>query len=322
MQSVHSGSAALEWLRENRTPLLLLDLHLPDMDGAGVLDALASASPDPVPFVIISGLADTRVAVEYMRRGAIDYLIKDRDFLDLVPDVVHRALQSVERDAQLARLQREIIEISEREQRRIGHDLHDDLCQRLAALKMQTQDLGFALGSLDPALARKADIIAGHLSDAVRVSRALARGLSPVAIGAEGLPAALSGLARNAEEIFQIACVFESHHPCPTLSHHVATQIYRIAQEGISNAVKHARAGLVTLDLRVSGGLLTLTVGNDGLPFDPSRPQAGMGLQIMRHRTDSIGGSLAFDHHPADGTTTAVTLTLPLTPTLPDTTQP
>jgi signal transduction histidine kinase len=306
---LHSGAEIVDWLSHRRARLLLLDVRLPDMDGSSVLDELSRLKPAP-PYVIVSGLCDTKVAVEFMRRGARDYLIKDANFLDLVPAVVQRVLHDSDRDDQIARLQHDMLEISEREQRRIGQDIHDDLCQRLAAIKMKLQHLAEEVEKAAPELAEEAAALSYHLGDATRVARALARGLSPVDIGHEGLPAALHGLARAAEEIFQIKCRLHVEESCPPLDHHAATQLYRIAQECISNAVKHAAATRIGIDFRCTGDPIVMTVTNDGYPF-PSRPgHTGLGLQLMRQRAESTGARLEFIHQPADGAT-AVRVTLP-----------
>jgi signal transduction histidine kinase len=239
--------------------------------------------------------------------------MKDAGFLDLVPEVVTRALQDAERDRQLVRLQREILEIAEREQRRIGQDLHDDLCQRLAAIKMQLQQLAEDLRAHHAGDVGRALAIAGHLADATRAARALARGLSPVDVGHEGLPAALSGLARNAEEIFQITCDLRVAGVCPPLDHRVATQLYRIAQEAVTNAVKHGRAGIISIHLHADHASLVLAVSNDGEPFRRGGALTGVGLHLMHLRAESIGAALHFLDNPPGGSRFAIRVTLPLT---------
>ncbi len=312
--SLHSGREVTTWLEDQRARLLLLDVRMADMDAAAVLDRLARTDAH-VPFVIISGLSDTKVAVEYMRRGALDYLIKDASFLDLVPAVVGRALRNIEREEELQRLQREILEISEREQRRIGQDIHDDICQRLAAVKMKLQHLSEKLQGLDSLAALEAVEISHHLGEATRAARALARGLSPVDIGHEGLPAALSGLARTAEEIFPIQCKLHVLGDCPSLDHHAATQFYRITQECIANAVKHAAATKVDVWLvspvregDSSPTPLVLSVTNDGHPFPAVPARTGLGLHLIRQRAASMGASLDFLPAEPDGATIRITL--------------
>ena len=100
----------------------------------------------------------------------------------------------------------------------------------------------------------------------------------------------------------------------PALDHHAATQLFRIAQEAIANAVKHAGATNVTLTLRANPPPLALTIANDGQPL-PRRPKhSGLGLSLMHHRAESIGAALDFIHDPSEGSTTAVRVTLPQSP--------
>ena len=307
--TLHTGREVIDWLAHHRARLLLLDIRLPDMDGSAVLEALARRNTS-LPFIVISGQSDTKVAVEYMRRGARDYLIKDAHFLDLVPTVVSRVMRDLERDDKILQLQRDLLEISEREQRRIGQDIHDDLCQRLAALKMKLQHLAEDLETTAPDQAGDARAISQHLGEATRVARALARGLSPVDIGHDGLPAALLGLVRSAEEIFQINCQLHVRGTCTPLDHQAATQLYRIAQEAIANAVKHASATRVDVFLDCSAAPATLTIVNNGNPFPPSPKQTGLGLHLMRQRAESIRAALEFQDQPPGGTT-AVRVILP-----------
>src|SRR5437868_11792637 len=118
-----SGAEALTWLQKNSADLLLLDLKLRDIEGREFISKLAGARCS-VPFIIITGQGDERVAVEMMKRGALDYLIKDVQFIEFVPTVVRRALAQIDKDNRLAaaekktvRLQKEILEISERDRK-------------------------------------------------------------------------------------------------------------------------------------------------------------------------------------------------------------
>src|SRR4026207_1233672 len=142
-----SASEAMDWLNNHRADLLLLDLKHKDASGQEVIEQLAQAERS-VPFIIITGQGDERVAVEMMKRGALDYLVKDANFIELVPTMVRRALDQLERDRRLAsaeqerkHLEQQILEISERERRRIGQDLHDGLGQHLAGIELMTQTL-------------------------------------------------------------------------------------------------------------------------------------------------------------------------------------
>lgn len=224
-------------------------------------------------------------------------------------DISERKAAEARRDA----LGRAITNTSEREQRRIGQDLHDDICQRLAAVKMNMQDLEESLAEHAPALMDEADAIVDRLTDTIRITRSLARGLSPVEIEAGGLGVALAGLVRSSRELLGIECELEMPDELPSLSPHIATQFYRIAQECITNAAKHGQAPLVRVCLVMWDDNLMLRVSNNGSPFHPGPSESqGMGLHIMRHRAQSMDATIEFELHPTDATF-AVRCVLPLT---------
>ncbi len=226
--------------------------------------------------------------------------------------IMHDISERKAADARREALGREISNASEREQRRIGQDLHDDICQRLAAVKMSMQDLEESLAEHAPALMDEADAIVDRLTDAIGITRGLARGLSPVDIEAGGLGVALTGLARNAREVLGVECALEMPDELRPLPSHAATQFYRIAQECINNAAKHGKPSFVHVQLAEQNGALVLRVSNDGKPFTPdSQDSQGMGLHIMRHRAESMGAQLDFENQPADASV-AVRCSLPL----------
>ena len=229
--------------------------------------------------------------------------------------VMHDISERKAAEARRTALGREITNASEREQRRIGQDLHHDICQRLAAVKMNMQDLEEKLADQAPVLVDEADAIVDRLTDAIRITRGLARGLSPVDIEAGGLGMALAALVRSSRELIGIECELETPDELPPLKPQVATQLYRITQECITNGAKHGHAGMVRVLLREIDHSLMLRVSNNGLPFDPAKVKSmGMGLPIMRYRAESISASLDFEVLPSDASV-AVCCILPLTAT-------
>jgi PAS domain S-box-containing protein len=298
-----TGEAAQAWLMAHHADLMLLDLKLQDVEGPQLVERLVSGQKCP-PFIIITGQGDERVAVEMMKRGARDYLVKDVDFLQFVPAVVRRALEQLDKERRLAeaeqqvhlvrsvieqgfsavlicsadlpelrviyinpafaaatgysadavvgkpleslaglqhvyqrlqaglpkgarfleeissyptakgerwgewrvgpvadkngkathwlvifrditeskRLEREILEISDQERRRIGQDLHDGLCQHLAGIELMSQVLHQKLAGRSKADADRAGDIARHVREAIGQTRSLARGLAPVTL--------------------------------------------------------------------------------------------------------------------------------------------
>jgi signal transduction histidine kinase len=304
-----SAGEAIDWLMDHRPDLMLLDLKLKDAGGGEVIEQLAQAGRS-VPFIIITGQGDERVAVEMMKRGALDYLVKDANFIELLPTMVRRALGQLERDRRLAtaeqerkQLEQQILEISEREQRRIGQDLHDGLGQHLTGIELMTQALEQRLAGKSRTEAAQAGKIAQHVRDAIRQTRGLARGLSPVELDANGLMSALHELTANVQNMFRVKCSFRCDQPVLMAENAVATHLFRIAQEAVSNAIKHGKATEIEIALTIPDRLLLAIKDNgSGISSDASHGD-GMGLRIMHYRAAVIGGSLAVQRDRDGGTT-------------------
>ncbi len=213
------------------------------------------------------------------------------------------------------RLEREILEISERERRRIGHDLHDGLCQHLAGIELMSQALEQKLAPRSKDAAQQAGVIAGNVRDAISHTRLLARGLSPVTLESEGLMSALQELAMNTEKVFGVACRFECAAPVLVEDLAMATHLFRMAQEAVTNAVKHGRAKKIAIQLRGDRKGLMLKVSNNGAALSATPSQKdGMGLLIMQSRAGMIGGTLSIEPDTAGGV--SVTCTAPWPDTL------
>lgn len=214
--------------------------------------------------------------------------------ISLICTRMHRAGRRAERNAREARqLERRILEISDAEQRRIGHDLHDGLGQHLTGIGLMTQQLEQRLVAESSPLAPRAAKISELAEKAVQWTHDLSRSLSPPVLESHGLAQALEELASYAENIFGIQCHFvQIGQNCGT---DLATggHLYRIAQEAISNAVKHGRARHVDLTLRCGADELCMQIVDDGRGILPgAQSQDGMGLRIMNYRAQMIGAEL------------------------------
>jgi two-component system, LuxR family, sensor kinase FixL len=198
------------------------------------------------------------------------------------------------------RLEKEILEISEREQRRIGQDLHDGLCQHLAGIEMLAQVLAQKLKSKDNTT--RATEIAKAVREAIGQTRLLARGLSPVTLESEGLMSALAELVLNTEKMFRVQCVFDCDEVVKFNDHAASTHLFRIAQEAVSNAIKHGHAKKIVITLRACSEHLTLSVRDDGVGF-PEKFSGGngMGLRIMQTRIGMVGGALTIEKNSDGG---------------------
>jgi PAS domain S-box-containing protein len=191
------------------------------------------------------------------------------------------------------RLERRVLEVSDIERRRIGQDLHDDLCQRLAGIQLMGDVLQRDLLAKAKSEAKQAGMIAARIRDAIANTRNIARGLSPVALESNGLMVALQELAENSGKLFQISCEFRFDGCVAVDDNTVATHLYRIAQEAVTNAVKHGHAKEIVIRLTESEDKCILTITDDGLGLPETfAKNQGTGLQIMRYRAATIGASL------------------------------
>jgi signal transduction histidine kinase len=300
-----SGKEALSWLAKNTAELMLLDLKLQDMEGAELVNHFTSLGR-AVPFIVITGQGDERVAVDMMKRGALDYLVKDAQFIEFVPTVVRRAL---EHGTERKRLEREIMEISEREQRRFGHDLHDGLGQRLTGLEMLSHALAEDLKGHAPALAQQASRLNRELRETVTQARLISHSLAPVPLEGDGLMQGLSELAASTSRIPGVKCEFLCHPPVCIQDVTTATHLYRIAQEAVNNALKHGQARKVDITLTEGAEGVELSVENNGRPLPASPPaNRGMGLNVMRYRAEMIGASLSLGAGKRKGVRVSCTL--------------
>jgi PAS domain S-box-containing protein len=209
-------------------------------------------------------------------------------------------------------LEQEILEISNREQRRLGSDLHDGLGQELTGLSLLMKGLEMQLTREEQQYAQQMTKISDLLAHAIQSTRSLARGLAPVNLERGGLPEALKHLAARCTDMYSLECSFiNGSQKLPDLEEGAATHLYRIAQEATTNAARYARAKSILIDLRTSGRKLQLSITDDGIGLSAGLAQGrpGMGLKIMEYRSRMLGGTIAFEE-PGQGT--RIVLTAPL----------
>jgi PAS domain S-box-containing protein len=206
-------------------------------------------------------------------------------------------------------LEHEIIEIANREQRRIGSDLHDGLGQELTGVALMLRGLAGRLRKEGAASAGDAEEIVALVNGAIESARSLARGLSPVSIERGGLPFALRALCTRAADMYGVDVRFRSKvWPQLTLDTAPCNHLYRIVQEAVTNAVKHGRATEIVVDLIVTGEHVQLTVTDNGMGLPPGTNLAqGMGLKIMRYRANMVGGNVEIAAGPGGGTRVTMT---------------
>ena len=435
--TAESGTAAMIALSHQTPDLILLDLKMKDVAGPTLLKRLRREDMS-IPFVVVTGQGDEKVAVEMMKFGALDYVMKATGLLDLLPGVVKRALEKIERDRALAtalanlkesearfataleatndgvwevqvsegkvyfsarwrailgyepseisdhlsewqrrvhpedldrfskayhdflegsantfgiehrvrhkdgtyrwilsrallirddsgkplrvtgahtditerkQLEKEILRISDREQWRIGQELHDGLGQQLTAIELMCQSLKGDLEATLPESAVQVARMGKFLREAIAQTRSLAHGLTPFMLDAGGLQAALAELAERTSSLGRLKCRFICPNPVPLKDSEAAGHFFRIAQEAANNALKHAGANEIVLSLTGGNGVVQLKVSDNGKGMHKiQKSKDGIGLQVLRHRANTIGAELTVESKPGKGVTITCTM--------------
>ncbi len=280
----------------------LIGKHLSQLPCDPPLDRLIAESADDA-----GARAGTPLVSELTVRGARDgaaalfieaaitslVLRGERFWLTMLQDATARR-----------QLEREVLEASNREQQRIGNDLHDGLGQELTGIALLLRGLENRAERHAPGLSSAIEEIALLVNDAIFTARALARGLSPVTFDRGGLALALEELARRLSAMFRINVRCEADDSLERGLESVnALHLYRIAQEAVTNAAQHGAAGEVTIELRHDGERGLLRITDNGHGFNQALHQSkGLGLRIMHYRAQMMAGSLRIESGRSRGT--------------------
>lgn len=344
---VDSREAMAAALEKESWDLILADHAMPNFSAPEALRMVKDRGMD-LPFIIVSGQIEETTAVEAMRAGAHDYVMKDR-LARLVPAVerelreaeIRRARSEYEEQLRQAqeeletrvqkrtadlnaaylklrkvieerkRLENELLDIAENERRRIGFDLHDDLGQKLTGASLMVKGLEQKLISGRHACAGDAGKIHALLNEIVSHTHNLAHNFGSLDVHGDDLSVVLSALAENVKRMFEIPCRIDIEGEVPELPSQTMAQLCKIAQEAVSNAVKHGKARQVSIGLVQNADNLTLTIKNDGVPFaPPPNAKDRMGLRIMNYRANTIGAVLEIAAQRRGGTVVKCALSL------------
>jgi signal transduction histidine kinase len=201
-----------------------------------------------------------------------------------------------------SRLEKELLEIAEAEQRRIGHDLHDSLGQHLTATALAGKVLAKKLANKSTVEPATADHVVAMVEEAIELTRTLARTLHPIELEADGLAGAMQNLAANLSKSFNVSCRLQQSGTVVLNDPKTGIHLYRIAQEAASNAIRHGRARniVISLDATSKGIMLAVTDDGTGLATD-ARTKKGMGLRIMDYRAGMIGATFDIQNLPSGG---------------------
>ncbi len=320
---------------------------MPQFSAPEALQVLKEGRLD-VPFIIVSGHIEEETAIQAMKAGAHDFIMKDR-LARLAPAVerelreaqvrcarqkseeeLRRAHEELElrverRTADLRaanlklqnvieerkRLENELLEIAEHERRRIGFDLHDDLGQKLTGVLFMLKGLEQRLATEGHSCVGDARRIQEVVQDITRHTHDLARQFSLLGLRGDDLSSVLQGLAGTVKRTFDIPCEFSVNGRVPDLSEDTTLQLYKIAQEAVSNAIKHGKATQVSICLAQNSVTLIMSIENKGVPFASAASATHrMGLRIMNYRARTIGASLEIK--PVSKSGTIVTCALPV----------
>ncbi len=319
-------SEAIEVAGHARPDLVLLDLSLPDSTDILTVKAMSAALPE-VPIVVLTGSDDNDLAIKALEAGAQDYLIKGQlDHLTvaraarhaLVRKQLEQQLQDMaagleeqvsQRTRQLRTASAQLTLTEERERRMLAQELHDNLGQLLAVIKIK-------LASLEPGSPQSSiDLILSLVDQADRSARMITRQLSPPILGTAGLMPALEWLADEMQRQYQLVVYINIEREPELLSDEFQAVLYRSIRELLINVVKHATVKEASLSCLYDDSRLTLVVSDDGCGFDPAICQnsqlesRSFGLSSIRERITNIGGEMAIDSKPGNGTT--ITLSVP-----------
>jgi signal transduction histidine kinase len=264
--------------------------------GTSILSDLASGIPEVKYWNEAVGLTSYAIFVWLLARWRASLRQMDERVRLRTADLQEEILERM-------RLEKEMTDVTERERRRLGHDLHDSLCQHLTGTALAAQVLRAKLNLKLTEEAADAGKLVGLIEEGIDLTRSLARGLFSPDLEGGGLAEALAGLAHNTQERTGIHCEFhhdESQRESSDAA--VLTQFYRIAQEAVTNAAKHARAQRIVIELDAADGELRLNVFDDGMGLDDASETNGLGLKMMRHGANLIGADFKASRHSPSGT--------------------
>lgn len=321
MRRVERLDEFLNALQTGHFDTVLADYRLPGFTALDAWQALKGQTQRP-PFILLSGAIGESAAVEAIKLGISDYLLKDD--MGKLPHVIHRALEVQEAhlakeraDAELAASEQRLAHFAdhlqmtiEQERAAIAREIHDDIGGSLAAIKFDLSWLGRHYG--DPDALVHIESALGMLQHALGASQRIMLNLRP-AILDQGLEAAVDWLTREFESRTGIRTTFRANLKEAGISKPVQLTAYRTAQEALTNISKHAQCSEVRIELSDAEEVLTLEIADNGCGIQPTereKPKA-FGLKGLQERARSVGGWLDVSSRSGEGT--AITLTIPLT---------
>jgi signal transduction histidine kinase len=316
---------AFEEQLDRRIPdMILSDYALPAFDGYTAL-AIAKKKAPNTPFIFVTGTMGEEVAIETLKSGATDYVLKTR--LGRLGPAVQRALRESadrrERQRAEDKLRRSLDQlralttylqyVREEERTRIAREVHDELGQQLTGLKLDMSWLASKLGKNAKPVQQKVKTMVGHIDSTIQTVRRIATELRPGILDSLGLVAAMEWQANEFQQRSGITCIVTTTTVADTIwDQDITTVFFRIYQETLTNIIRHAKATRVDVRLVEEAGHLVMTVSDNGrgISEEELASTRSLGLVGMRERAMLIGGEVTLHGAPGKGTT--VTLRVPL----------
>ena len=320
---VETRDAFLDQIEHYPPDMILSDYALPSFDGYAAL-ALAQEKVPNIPFIFVTGTMGEEVAIETLKSGATDYVLKTR--LARLGPAVQRALRETaerrERQRAEEKLRKSLDQlralttylqyVREEERTRIAREVHDELGQALTGLKLDMSWLAARLARTAKPVQAKVKTMVDHIDETIQTVRRIATELRPGILDSLGLAAAIEWQANEFHSRTGIPCHVVAAFDDSQLEQQFATVFFRIYQETLTNIIRHANATRVDVRLAEESGALVLTVKDNGrgISEEEIANTRSIGLVGMRERAMLIGGEMILQGMPGKGTT--MTLRVPL----------
>jgi signal transduction histidine kinase len=321
IEQVDSKRAFIHRLEHRVPDLILSDFSLPTLDGYTALTIAQKRCPD-VPFIFVSGTLGEETAIETLKKGATDYVLKHR-LSRLVPSV-HRAIREAKERAERRNAQEQLRQshkqlrtlsvylqhVREEEQIRIAREVHDELGQALTGLKLQLTWLASRLPKTSKGLHSKTKAMASNIDDTIHTVRRIATELRPGVLDTAGLLAALEWQATQFQNQTGIVCEVQANMQETVWDQDLNTAFFRIFQEALTNIIRHAKATHVEVRLAETDGQIVLEVKDNGRGISDAEIHntKSIGLLGIHERAALLGGEVKIHGEPGQGTTLTVTI--------------
>lgn len=318
-ERVETRAGFIRALEKAAPDVILSDYSLPTFDGYAAL-AIAQAKHPDVPFIFVTGTLGEEVAIETLKKGATDYVLKPR--LSRLAPSLHRALREADTRRERRRAQEQLRQsheqlrslslylqhVREEERIRIAREVHDELGQALTGLKLELTWLHGRLAKTPRALRGKIETMSERIDETIHTVRRIATELRPAVLDSAGLVAALEWQAQQFETQTGIRCRVTSVVKDTLWDQDLNTAFFRIFQETLTNVVRHAKATKVDVTFTENRHVLVLEVRDNGRGISDAEIHStkSIGLLGMRERAALLGGQIWLRSGPGRGTTVTV----------------